>query len=71
MRLTVESVQSRTDFFLLFIAIYYHDRESRDFKTITTSYTIEKPVDSGETFVDISVNTGQICMGFEADTPEK
>ena len=25
---------------------------------------------SGKTFFDISVNTGQICMGFEADTPE-
>ena len=28
--------------------------------------TIEKPVDSGKTFFDISVNTGQICKGFEA-----
>ena len=25
--------------------------------------------DSGKTFFDISVNTGQICMKFEADTP--
>ena len=27
--------------------------------------------DSGKTFFDISVNTGQICMEFEADTPQK
>ena len=33
--------------------------------------TIEKTVDSGKTFFDISFNTGQICMGFQADTPEK
>ena len=33
--------------------------------------TILKPFDSGKTFFDISVNAGQICMGFEADTPEK
>ena len=29
--------------------------------------TIGNPVDSGKTFFNISVNTGQICMGFEAD----
>ena len=33
--------------------------------------TIEKAVDSGKTFFDISVNTDQIGMRFEADTPEK
>ena len=44
---------------------------SCDFKTTTKVDTIENPVDSGKTFFDISVNTGQICMGFEADTPEK
>ena len=27
--------------------------------------------DSGKTLFDISVNTGQICMKFEADTPQK
>ena len=32
---------------------------------------LKKPVNSGKTFFDIFVNTGQICMGFEADTPEK
>ena len=26
--------------------------------------------DSGKTLFDISVNTGQICMKFEADTPQ-
>ena len=32
---------------------------------------LKNPVDSGKTFFNISVNTGQIDMGFEADTPEK
>ena len=32
---------------------------------------LKKKVDSGKTFFDINVNTCQICMGFEADTPEK
>ena len=32
---------------------------------------LKKSVDLGKTFFDISVNTSQICMGFEADTPEK
>ena len=32
---------------------------------------LKSPVDSGKTFFYISVNTGQIGMGFEADTPEK
>ena len=41
--------------------------ESHDFKTTMTD-TIEKNIDSGKTFFDISVCTGQICMGFEADT---
>ena len=31
---------------------------------------LQKPVDSGKTFFDISVYNGQICMWFEADTPE-
>ena len=37
----------------------------------TTADTIEKIINSGKSFVDISINTGQICMGFEADTLEK
>ena len=49
------------------ITIYNHGGESRDLKTADT---IEKNVDSGNTFFDSSVNTGQICKGFEADTPE-
>ena len=32
---------------------------------------LKNPVDSDKTSFDISVNTGQICMGFEAETPEK
>ena len=47
-----------------------HDEESRDFKTITMADTIEKTLHSGKTFFDISVTTGQICRGVEADTPE-
>ena len=33
--------------------------------------TSKQPVDLSKTFFDISVNTGQISMGFEADIPEK
>ena len=29
---------------------------------------LKKTVDSGKSFFDISVNTGQICMGFESYT---
>ena len=32
---------------------------------------LKNPVYSGKTFFDYSVNTGQIDMGFGADTPEK
>ena len=32
---------------------------------------LKKPVDSGKTFFDFPINTGQICMGFETDTPKK
>ena len=32
---------------------------------------LSKPLDLGKTFFDISVNTDQISMGFEADTREK
>ena len=32
--------------------------------------TIEN-LDSDKTFFNISINTGQICMGFEADTPKR
>ena len=32
---------------------------------------LKNPVDSGKRVFDISVNTGQTCMGVEADTPEK
>ena len=30
-----------------------------------------KPVDSDETFFDISINIDQICMGFKTDNPRK
>ena len=32
---------------------------------------LEIQCDLGKTLFDISVNTGQICMKFEADTPQK
>ena len=38
--------------------------------TTTMADTIEKPVDSGNTCFDISVNTVQIGKLFEADTLE-
>ena len=31
----------------------------------------KSPINSGKTFLDISVNTGQICLCFEADIPPK
>ena len=39
--------------------------------TTTMANAIEKQVDSGIIFFDISVNTYQIAMRFEAETPEK
>ena len=33
--------------------------------------TFQKLGNSGKTFFEVSINTGQICMGFEADTLEK
>ena len=49
-----------------------HSEKSLNFLTTTKANTIKKnPANSGKTFFDISVNTGQICMGFKADTPEK
>ena len=43
--------------------------ESFDLKK--NNIPLKKPVDSGKTFFDISVNTSQICMRFETATPEK
>ena len=54
------------------------------FESLSTSITVEnhvtskqqqwriplKDVDSGKTLFDISVNTDQICIRLEADTPE-
>ena len=44
---------------------------SRDFNDRVHVLFLEILCDSGNTFFDISVNTGQICMKFEADTPQK
>ena len=49
----------------------WHSGESHDFRTTTMADTSQPTVHSGKTFFDISVNTGQIAMGFEAVTPEK
>ena len=32
---------------------------------------LKKNIDLGKTFFYVSINTDEICMGFEADTPEK
>ena len=40
-------------------------------KIVNESLAIKKPFHSGKAFFDISVNTGQNCMGFEADASEK
>ena len=44
---------------------------SRDFNDGVHVLFLEILCDSGKTLFDISVNTGQICMKFEADTPQK
>ena len=44
---------------------------SRDFNDTVHVLFLEILCDSGKTLFDISVNTGQICMRFEADTPQK
>ena len=54
----------------MYLKAYYHGEESSDFITTTMADTNERNVDSAKTFFDISVNTVQICMGFEADTSE-
>ena len=44
---------------------------SRDFNDSVHVLFLEILCDLGKTLFDISVNTGQICMRFEADTPQK
>ena len=44
---------------------------SRDFNDRVHVLFLEILCDSGKTLFDISVNIGQICMRFEADTPQK
>ena len=44
---------------------------SRDFIDRVHVLFLEILCDSGKTFFDISVNTGQICMELETDTPQK
>ena len=44
---------------------------SRDLNDRVHVLFLEILCDSGKTLFDISVNTGQICMKLEADTPQK
>ena len=44
---------------------------SRDFNDRVHVLFLEILCDSVKTLFDISVNTGQICIEFEADTPQK
>ena len=48
-----------------------HGNESRDFRILKNGGFLSQPHNSGKTFFDISVNTDQIGIGFEADTLEK
>ena len=52
------------------ITLLNHCGESHDIKILKNGRFLSKPLDSGKSFIDISVNTGQICMGFETGTSE-
>ena len=54
----------------LLCSLSFHGGESRDFRGLKNGGFLSKPLDSGKTFFDSSVNTDQIGMGFEADTLE-
>ena len=43
-----------------------HGGESQDFRGLKNGGFLSNPLDSGKTLFDITVNTGQIGMGFEA-----
>ena len=45
--------------------------ENHGFYRIKNGGYLSKPLDSGKTFLNISINADQICMGIEADTLEK
>ena len=49
----------------------FQSGEPRDFTILKTGGFLLKPLDSGKTFFDITANTDEICMGFEAVTPGK
>ena len=67
----LQVVYDKTDIMTCTHSGYSYDGESRDLKTTTMADTIENTVDLGKTFFNISVNTDQIYMGFDADTQEK
>ena len=49
---------------------FKHGGESCEFSMLKNGGFLSKPLDSGKTFFDTSINTDRIGMGFEADTPE-
>ena len=49
---------------------FYHGGNHVTSKQQQWRVPLKNPIDSGKIFFDISVNTGQICMIFEADTTE-
>ena len=67
MELSTQNIKNDTSYTLI------HGGKSRDLKTTTTmADTIEKIVNPGKISLKrFPLNTGQICMGFEADNPGK
>ena len=56
-------------FIFLILGQLCHGIESCNFRLLKNGGLLSKPLHSGKTFFDISVNTDQFGMGFEADTP--
>ena len=48
-----------------------HGGQSCDFRGTKILDTCQKSLDSGKTFIDAAVNTGQICIGFKTDATEQ
>ena len=55
----------------LFYIVFHTAKNHMTSKQQQQLIPLKNPVNSGKTFIDISVNTGLIGMGFEADTPKK
>ena len=52
-------------------SVLYHGGESGDFRGLKNGGFLSNPLDSVKTLFDISINTHQIGMGFEADPGKK